>query len=87
MFHDVNGMDAILKMLMRKNVFSVSIIRLSVYKSMQDYRVVLRWIEYYQDELDRVFVFLINALSLDAREVANLYNSRWQIVLFFKWMK
>lgn len=48
---------------------------------------MLRRIEYYDDEQDRVFVFLTNALSLDALEVANLYKSRWKIELFFKWMK
>ena len=39
-----------------------------------DYPEVLRRIEYYDDEQDRVFVFLTNALSLDALEVANLYR-------------
>ena len=48
-----------------------------------DYPEVLRRIEYYDDEQDRVFVFLTNALSLDALEVANLYKSRWKIELFF----
>lgn len=72
---------------MPKNVLSDSIIRLTVYKSRHDYPAVLRRIEYYDEEQDRVFVFLTNALSLDALEVANLYKSRWQIELFFKWMK
>ena len=54
---------------------------------LHDYPEVLRRIEYYDDEQDRVFVFLTNALSLDALEVANLYKSRWKIELFFKWMK
>lgn len=72
---------------MPKNVLSDSIIRLTVYKSKHDYPEVLRRIEYYDDEQDRVFVFLTNALSLDALEVANLYKSRWKIELFFKWMK
>lgn len=39
-----------------------------------DYPEVLRRFEYYDDEQDRVFVFLTNALSLDALEVANLYR-------------
>ena len=72
---------------MPKNVLSDSIIRLTVYKSKHDYPEVLRRIEYYDDEQDRVFVFLTNALSLDALEVADLYKSRWKIELFFKWMK
>ena len=72
---------------MPKIVLSDSIIRLTVYKSKHDYPAVLRKIESYDEEQDRIFVFLINALSLDALEVANLYKSRWQIELFFKWMK
>jgi IS4 transposase len=68
---------------MPKNVLSDSIIRLTVYKSKHNYPEVLRRIEYYDDEQDRVFVFLTNALSLDALEVANLYKSRWKIELFF----
>lgn len=61
---------------MPMNVLSDSIIRLTVYKSKHDYPEVLRRIEDYDDEQDRVFVFLTNALSLDALEVANLYKSR-----------
>ena len=72
---------------MPKNVLSDSIIRLTVYKSRHDYPEVLRRVECYDDGQDRVFVFLTNALSLDALEVANLYKSRWKIELFFKWMK
>lgn len=72
---------------MPKNILSDSIIRLTVYKSRHDYPVVLRRIEYYDEELDRVFVYLTNALSLDALNVVELYKNRWQIELFFKWMK
>jgi len=72
---------------MPKDVLSDSIIRLTVYKFEHDYPAVLRRIEFYEEEQDRVFVFITNALSLDALEVTNLYKSRWQIELFFKWMK
>lgn len=72
---------------MPKNILSDSIIRLTVYKSRHDYPVVLRRIEYYDEEQDRVLVYLTNALSLDALKVAELYKNRWQIELFFKWMK
>jgi hypothetical protein len=72
---------------MPKNILSDSIIRLTVYKSKHDYPAVLRRIEYYDEDQDRIFVFLTNALSLDSLQVANLYKSRWKIELFFKWMK
>ena len=72
---------------MKKNVLSDSIIRLTIYKSSHDYPAVLRRIEYFDEEQNRIFVYLTNALSLDALDVANLYKNRWQIELFFKWMK
>ena len=33
------------------------------------------------------FVFLTNAMSLSALEIANLYRNCWQVELFFKWLK
>ena len=49
----------------------------------QTYRLVT-----YQDELtDIVYQFLTNALELPAKTVADLYKERWQIELFFKWLK
>ncbi len=38
-------------------------------------------------EQEREFVFLTNAMSLSALEIANLYRNRWQVELFFKWLK
>ena len=37
--------------------------------------------------LQREFVFLTNAIGLKALLVAKLYKNRWQIELFFKWLK
>ena len=49
----------------------------------QTYRLVT-----YQDELtDIVYQFLTNAMELPAKTVADLYKERWQIELFFKWLK
>ena len=72
---------------MPKNVVSDSIIRLSGYASEKKYPDVLRRIVYYDEEQDRTFTFLTNALTLDALTIALLYKNRWQIELFFKWMK
>ena len=41
----------------------------------------------YDEEQDREFAFLTNAFHLTAPEIANLYKNRWQIELFFKWLK
>lgn len=47
----------------------------------------LRRITYYDAENDRRFVFLTNNFTLPALTIANLYKCRWQVELFFKWIK
>lgn len=46
-----------------------------------------RRIEFYDEEQDRVLVFLTNHLTLAAATVAAVYKQRWQIELFFKALK
>ena len=55
--------------------------------SEKKYPSVLRRVVYYDEEQGRTFTFLTNALTLDALTIALLYKNRWQIELFFKWMK
>lgn len=47
----------------------------------------LRRIKYYDSDTDKNFVFLTNNIDLEASEVAFLYKKRWEVELFFKWMK
>jgi Domain of unknown function (DUF4372)/Transposase DDE domain len=47
----------------------------------------LRRISFYGAENDRRFVFLTNDLTLPALTIAKLYKCRWQVELFFKWIK
>ena len=47
----------------------------------------LRRIRFYDSENDKYFVFLTNNFVLPALTIADLYNCRWQIELFFKWIK
>ena len=68
---------------MPKNVLSDSIIELTTYKSHNDYPPQLRRVEYYDEEQDRYFVFLTNAMDITALEVALLYKNRWSVELFF----
>jgi transposase len=51
------------------------------------YPVPLRRIRYYSQEMDKRFVFLTNDFNLPPLTVAALYRKRWQIELFFKWIK
>jgi IS4 transposase len=47
----------------------------------------LRRIAFYDVENDRRFVFLTNNFTLSALTIARLYKCRWQVELFFKWIK
>jgi hypothetical protein len=51
------------------------------------YPVALRRVTYYSVETAKRFVFLTNNFSVTPLTVASLYRSRWQIELFFKWIK
>ena len=47
----------------------------------------LRRIGYRDPETGRHYVFLTTNFRLSAKTVANIYKSRWQVELFFKWIK
>lgn len=72
---------------MPKNVLTDARIRLTGPFSSKRYPEEFRMIRYWDDEQKREFVFLTNAMDLSALEVANLYRYRWQVELFFKWLK
>lgn len=72
---------------MPKNFLTDAEIELTVYKSRNDYPENLRLVRYYDEEQGREFMFLTNAMDLTAQQIADLYKNRWQIELFFKWLK
>jgi len=55
--------------------------------SRKHYPDPLRRIHFYDAEQDRHFRFLTNNFDLPAFTVCLLYKSRWQVELFFKWIK
>src|SRR5713101_7644089 len=63
------------------------LVELVVFYSHQSYPERLRRIVYRDLERDKRLVFLTNHLSLPALTVCALYKSRWQVELFFKWVK
>ncbi len=56
-------------------------------RSYSRYPQKLRRIKYFDTETGLEFVFLTNNFSLTAFEIAILYKNRWQVELFFKWIK
>lgn len=47
----------------------------------------LRRVRYFDSKQNRYFVFLTNNFAIDAKTVADIYHCRWQVELFFKWIK
>jgi hypothetical protein len=62
-------------------------ISLTGFYSSQEYPERMRRIKYYDADTDRTFIFLTNNFLLPPETIALLYKSRWQIELFFKWIK
>ena len=56
-------------------------------KSSRLYPEALRRIAFHDAEHERRLVFLTNNFTLPALTIARLYKSRWQVELFFKWIK
>ena len=59
----------------------------SLLKAATDFPHPLRRVRYFDAESSKHLVFLTNNLEIPALTVAKLYKSRWQIELFFKWIK
>lgn len=72
---------------LENNVLSDSGIRFAGHYKKDDYPEPLRLIKYWDEENQREFTFLTNNFDLTALQVAELYHQRWQIELFFKWLK
>lgn len=61
--------------------------KLEAYNSKKSYPDKIRKIKYYDEESKRVLIFLTNNMDLPASEIAFLYKKRWEVELFFKWLK
>jgi len=62
-------------------------ITLTGYKSKQLYPEKLLLVEFYDNQNEILLIFLSNNFEVSALEIANLYKNRWQIEVFFRWIK
>lgn len=69
------------------NILYDQTIRLTGLQTRKKYPVLLRRVGYYSVEHKRTFTYLTNNFGISAKYVALLYKNRWQVELFFKWIK
>ena len=62
-------------------------VRLKNFYAAKDYPEYFRRVRFFDSEHSQYYVFLTNNFSLPALTVAQAYKQRWQIELFFKWIK
>lgn len=68
-------------------VMADNTIALKGYKASKDYPKELRMIQYYDYKTEKIYTFITNNFKLAAKTIADIYKSRWQVELFFKWIK
>ena len=72
---------------MPQNVTADAEIILTDYITSKKYQEKLRLVKVYDEKKGQELAFLTNAFHLTSLEIANLYKNRWQVELFFKWLK
>jgi hypothetical protein len=72
---------------METGVRADQVIALVTHKSKKGYPERLRRVSYFDKERKKRLVFLTNNFDITAKMVADIYKQRWQVELFFKWIK
>ena len=70
-----------------KGILSDEKVLVGEYSGMKKYPEVLRLVRYYDEKTKKVYEYLTNNFKLSALNIACIYKDRWQIELFFKWIK
>lgn len=69
------------------NILYDQTIQLTGQQTKNKYPALLRRVVYYSSEHKRTFTYLTNSFEIKAVHIAMLYKNRWQVELFFKWIK
>jgi hypothetical protein len=70
-----------------KGICCDQVIKLNHWQSSRKYLEKLRRVKFFDQEGQRYFTYLTNDFNLSAEKVVDLYKHRWEIELFFKWIK
>lgn len=73
--------------LIGKGVLGDEPIAFAIPTAQTDYPEDLRMVTFYDEEHDKCYQFITNLIKLSALNIAHIYKQRWQIELFFKWIK
>jgi hypothetical protein len=68
-------------------ILSDVLIQLTGSKTKKHYPKPIRKIRYYDAEYHHTYEFITNNLEMGAQEIADIYKRRWQVELFFRWIK
>ena len=69
------------------SIIADELIQLTGFYTQQEYPDKLRMVTYYDKETGKKLVFITNNFTLSPKTIADLYKARWEIELFFKWIK
>ncbi len=70
-----------------KGIQADQIVTVTGFYSLKDYPEKLRRVRYFDAITNKRLIFLSNNFTLPATVIAQLYKCRWQVELFFKWIK
>lgn len=68
-------------------ILADQMVMLTGYKSSRLYPKPFRMIRYHDTETNEELTFISNNMDISALDIANIYRNRWQIEIFFKWIK